>query len=404
MNFGELIAKGGAIFLRKKLSAVQGVFDAAPAGEKAAFQASVSGGWNADQREFERLLSVNGAVFNGTTDDAPALQAAFDSFGTNRRVSLRLPVTGAISRWHQACGTTAFSGDDAALSVHTNISVDWQGLTVHGHELAASDMYLLAIRGAPTPAGGYTKRQFANHATSYRNLILYNGSGNRGAINVSGATGAESAAYVTFDNMNFTGGSNSYGMVTYDNNCWATKFNDCGFYVTNGADAFNGPCTANSSNTGATMQFNGCTFQADHGGPTSGAFLCSNTSSGSFDYVLNACAFEWQVQRRIMRWSGFYGGACVSMFGSYIEGHARNATPTPMIVLPDGNVNSSFRMFGGGITIFDAGTGTAPAHLFDPGNVSSPNGIILSRPQIKIDNSTVPLNKTSATGRFVYDI
>lgn len=42
MNVGELIAKGGSLFLRKKLSAVQQVFDAAPAGEKAAFQASVS--------------------------------------------------------------------------------------------------------------------------------------------------------------------------------------------------------------------------------------------------------------------------------------------------------------------------------------------------------------------------
>lgn len=45
MNFGELVAKGGALFLKKKLSAVQAVYDAAPAGEKAAFQASVSGGW-----------------------------------------------------------------------------------------------------------------------------------------------------------------------------------------------------------------------------------------------------------------------------------------------------------------------------------------------------------------------
>lgn len=43
MNIGELVAKGGAFFLKKKLSAVQQVFDAAPAGEKAAFQSSVSG-------------------------------------------------------------------------------------------------------------------------------------------------------------------------------------------------------------------------------------------------------------------------------------------------------------------------------------------------------------------------
>lgn len=43
MNFGDLIAKGGPLFLRKKLSAVQQVFDEAPAGEKATFQALVLG-------------------------------------------------------------------------------------------------------------------------------------------------------------------------------------------------------------------------------------------------------------------------------------------------------------------------------------------------------------------------
>lgn len=45
MNFGELVAKGGALFLKKKLSAVQAVYDAAPVGEKAAFQSSVSKDW-----------------------------------------------------------------------------------------------------------------------------------------------------------------------------------------------------------------------------------------------------------------------------------------------------------------------------------------------------------------------
>jgi hypothetical protein len=43
MNIGELVAKGGAFFLKKKLSAVQQVFDAATNAEKSAFQASVSG-------------------------------------------------------------------------------------------------------------------------------------------------------------------------------------------------------------------------------------------------------------------------------------------------------------------------------------------------------------------------
>lgn len=43
MNFGDLIAKGSAVFLKKKLSAMQAVFDAGTAPEKAAFQSSVSG-------------------------------------------------------------------------------------------------------------------------------------------------------------------------------------------------------------------------------------------------------------------------------------------------------------------------------------------------------------------------
>lgn len=50
MNIGELVAKGGAFFLKKKLSAVQQVFDAAPAADKAAFQYSVSGAPTSLQR------------------------------------------------------------------------------------------------------------------------------------------------------------------------------------------------------------------------------------------------------------------------------------------------------------------------------------------------------------------
>lgn len=50
MNVGELVAKGGAFFLKKKLSAVQAVYYAASASDKSAFQASVSGARGAMRR------------------------------------------------------------------------------------------------------------------------------------------------------------------------------------------------------------------------------------------------------------------------------------------------------------------------------------------------------------------
>lgn len=94
MNIGELVAKGGAFFLKKKLSAVQQVFDAAPAGEKAAFQSSVSGDLGGQVNEYPaarlQFLAASWTKIagGGTSSLVTSPVAGFDARITTNNVSV----------------------------------------------------------------------------------------------------------------------------------------------------------------------------------------------------------------------------------------------------------------------------------------------------------------------------
>lgn len=347
------------------------------------------------QREFERLLSIGGAVFNGTSDDGPGIQYALDNISADGKFKrIGFPDSGLESAINSANGSMNAAGIFGGIVIPTTVSMDFNGATIKSTGINGST-FLIGVKGKAgsiDPPRGNLKTVIKNADLIAENVSI------GGVLYMDGQADTSAAALLTYKNLNMRGSSSQGGLVGYGGNGYLNRFYDCGFStVSPGAAAFQGPMFG--SNAGECFNFTSCVFYNCVAG--AGPVIYLNTSSSGIDYNFFGCSFDYNNLRQLVGFAAQFTTMRVSLYGCHIEDAQKSSSPHPMFVIPAGSPNAAINMFGGEIDLFSVGTGTSPSYLMDAGatGASAPNGITLDRVARRI--ASIPLANAAATGRFV---
>lgn len=338
----------------------------------------------ADQRNFESYLNINGATFNGTSDDAPAIQAAINSIAAdNKDHFLTFPsggLTAAIkSNTSTIYGLNTGSGTDAAgIAVPSNVSINFNGATLAGSGLSGS---VIAFTGNAAFANSYGRDRIR-----YSQGTITATSGCNALVTIRNSAADTGPAREIFTNMFFTAGTAQH-LVLVGENTYICNFRECDFR--GGAqDQF--ARIGSLTNQGELYRFTNSTF-----------FNCQTANSiaiklDNMDTIFSGCSFDFNAQHFQLN------SAIATLVGCHIEQNAL-ATYYPasngyQVVLTPG-FSSSLMMYGGKIQV-GGGSGNTLAGIFNTNTKGdgAPFGIVLNQVQ-RVLNS-IPLNNAAETTRF----
>ncbi len=220
------------------------------------YNASTSWDYRTDQRLFEIYLSKYGAVFNGTSDDGPAIADAINALvglgGYRRRVIM------------PGGGLTALI--NSGITIPTGqIGIDFNGLKLNASNISSGNVLTIT---QVTPGTAYNPE---STVTPLRNLYLL-GDETAGNTAVMMAIGPSSSANpvinVMFENIHIIGGSVGVNFIEnmfmlYFLNCKCFAQNQYGLQFTGTTNAgegiqWQGGAIANVSNpsgTGVSLYF-----------------------------------------------------------------------------------------------------------------------------------------------------
>lgn len=339
---------------------------------------------SADQIAFELYLSVNGATFNGSSDDAAAIQSAINALAAdNKDHNVTFPaggLTAAIkSNTATIYGLNTGSGTDAAgIAIPSNVSVDFNQCTLSGSGLSGS---VVAFVGNTNFANSYGRCRI-----NYKNLILTAASGCNSLAVIRNSAGDTGPAREIFSNIFLTAGSAQHLVLTGENTYICT-FRECDFR--GGAqDQF--ARIGSLTNQGELYRFASCSF-----------FNCQAANAiavklDNMDAEFSGCSFDYNAQHFQLN------SAIATLLGCHIEQNA-NAAYYPasngyQVVLTSG-FSSSLMMYGGKILV-GGGSGNALAGIFNTNTKgdAAPFGIVLN--QVQRTLNAIPLNNAAATTRF----
>jgi len=339
---------------------------------------------------FEKLLERYGAVFNGVSDDTPAVQDAINVIafdGNQQRV--RFPEELTIRIVTPAGDETLTDGKSfVGLTVPGNLSVDFNGCTLDASASAfGSGDTVLAITKSVGAADPYRK----NLTVIERGRII--GNSNLDDLVFLGDTDGTGVPHSTFRNMVFstaanivTGADNFYN-VTFDK-CQFTGWSASGYAVT----TFGG-----STNWGENNRFRDCTFFNAAGGVLRARGAGAGTYVG---YMFHGCSMDY-VRQFVT--CDAAGPTIVQLFGCHLECNETDAKYAAanhyMLNIADAATESQIAMFGGSIVIINGGTGNTMANFLSAGDTAAaaPYGITLDRVYRQLSGVTMNATKT---GRY----
>ena len=163
-----------------------------------------------DQSVFESYLSVNGAVFNGSTDDAPAIQASLNSLAADNKFHrVAFPgggLTAAIGSANSYGSGDPIAGSppNCGIIFPSNIACDFNDITF---QVNAAGLTALTTSGAAIAIAGNSNvaNAFPVHMQSWTNgTILSNGVGY--GLYLGNAAGDRGPDRATLRNLRIAGG------------------------------------------------------------------------------------------------------------------------------------------------------------------------------------------------------
>lgn len=355
-----------------------------------------------DQANFEQQLSAKGAVFNGTSDDAPAIQAALNSIGADNKFHNVVLPSGGLSATIGSVNTCTYadaisgSPPNCGIQIPSNVGVDFNftQLTVNAAGLAAIGTAGCAI--ALVGNSGITNA-YPIHMLKWQRGII-SGGGVGFALIMGNSIADRGPDRSTWENMRFTGAlaGIDIGKTTY-----AIKFLNCNIGASPGTASLNPLIHINSTLSGEAITLTGCTLQAD----TQGQTVCGIQQITQSDVFCFGCSFDFlacAVQQNST------APLSCNLFGCHLElqqaGLAYNGQFGSLGYLQiNGNAApQAINMYGGTIQVDAGGTGTNIPYICNPATTTAgaPYGITLDRVQRTLQSGTV-INNAGATGRFV---
>ena len=337
-----------------------------------------------DQRTFETYLSQYGATFNGSSDDAPAIQSAVNALAAdNKDHNITFPsgnLTAAIkSNTATIYGLNTGAGTDAAgIAVPSNVSIDFNQCTLAGAGLSGA---VIAFTGNSAFANSYGRNRI-----NYRNGIFTATAGCNSLVVIRNSAGDAGPAREVFSNMFFTAGTSQH-LVLVGENTYVCTFRECDFR--GGAlDQF--ARVGSLTNEGELYRFVSSSF-----------FNCQTASAialklDNMDTVFAGCSFDYNAQHFQMN------AAVATLLGCHVEFNkiaAYYPASNGYQVQFTSGFSSSWMMYGGKIQV-GGGSGNTLAGIFDPSTKgdAAPFGIVLNQVQRNLNGLT--LNNASGTTRF----
>lgn len=356
----------------------------------------------ADQRLFEQALSVNGALFNGTSDDAPAIQAAFNTLGADGKIhNVAFPaggLTATISSVNSCPYADAISASppNTGFQIPSNVGSDFNGTTF---AVSAAGATAIGATGGAMALVGNSRltNAYPVHMLRWeRGLISGNGVGY--TLIMGNNVADRGPDRVTWVNMRFTG---ALAGIDIGKTAYAIKFQNCNLGASPGTSTLSPLIHINSTLNGEAITLVGCTLQAD----TQGQTVCGIQQITQSDVFCFGCSFDFlacAVQQNST------APLSCNLFGCHLElqqaGAAYDGRFGGLGYLQiNGNAApQAINMFGGTLQVDTGGTGTNIPYLCNPATstTGAPYGITLDRVQRTLQSGTV-LNNASATGRFV---
>jgi hypothetical protein len=356
---------------------------------------------SSDQLAFERLLSVNGAVFNGTTDDAPAVQAAIDTLGSDNKLhgvalppgltQLTIGSVNTCSYIDQISSGSNLSNSNIGIVIPSNVALDLSKNTV---QVSAAGATAIGSTGAAVAIGGNSSITNSQdmHLQQYGNGLI-RANGVKWALYIGNNVADHGPARIVFKRLRVKNGLNGIGV---EKNTYILKHYDCYFSCTSGADYL---ITAASFNTGEAMAFFGCTFDSESAA-SDGLEIGAQS-----DVYLYGCSFDYL--RRAIDLNGSGAIIKVNAYGCHFEFYSTNPAWSSSTgycqVSSASGASQAINLFGGQFYQSTNGLGgTQLPYCFRPGNTgaTAPYGITLDRVDRTLRSGTV-INNASDTGRFV---
>lgn len=357
---------------------------------------------DADQLAFERALSANGASFNGTSDDAPAIQAAINAIGNDAKLHfVSLPgngLTGVIG----SVNTCSFADPvyspqpNAGLILPCNVVLDLRGGSLSVNSAGAS---AIGANGVALQIAGSTHLSAGLQVLQLTSVRTGNGTIDGGGVGyvlwMADNTDARGPAYLSLVGLN---AQNASYALKLGSNTYLNAFYDCRF-----AGSVNDvQCFANT-NGGECFSFYHCTFDNENSS-NSGA-IGLNITGGFTDVFCYGCSFDFLGQAVYVNAGS--GAVCsADLIGCHFEFNKAqtnwNGSSSYLQVAGVAGAQLAINLHGGTIQQDGGGSGTQLPFICDAGTagLSAPSGISLDRVKRTLQGGTA-LSNPSETSRFV---
>ena len=331
-----------------------------------------------DQLVFERALSSNGATFNGTADDAPALQASLNSLGADNKLHKVSLESGALQGVIGSVNTCPYASSVGAtncgLQIPANVALDFNLATL---TVSAVGGVAIGSNGAAVAIVGNSglSNSFSLVPITYKDGFIVGVSSISYALLLRNTAADTGPARTTFNRMTITG---SYNGVWSESNSYLVTFNRCRL-KSNGGNSFH--MAGSGTNGGENINFFATTFDSQSTAGSAGIRI--NTPPGGFTSIsCHACSFDFNTQA-VRIDSGSTGTTAIGLHGCHLECRKLQAgfpgTLGAYVKISDTATLSNILMVGGDILVDNSGSGNTLAYMFDSGNTASaaPYGISL---------------------------
>lgn len=339
------------------------------------------------QADFEYQLSIKGAVFDGTTDDAPAIQAALDAIAADGKFhQVRMPDVALQASLGSLAGGS-HNSITSCLALPVNVAVDFRGMSLLRNNAVAAGHSVLRTKSglAVTPSYGQNRAVYERFAIVGRQDDDY-------AIHL-GAPTDNGAPRVCFRDAYVF---NTFHGIQLGSNSYLQKFQNVEFNGL-GGNAF-GDWSA-TVNSGENVTFYGCAFYNGNQHAINVARSFLNFFGCSFDYNIGVVDMQPAA------------GAWVSanFIGCHFEQNDQDArysavSANNVAFRIGANGTKAKIVVTGGELVVVAGTGNQLGFVFDPGNTGvgagSQYGISVKGLWRDLGGRTVVINRAAATGGY----